>query len=844
MENIVLKPNKTSFFVMKMFFIFLLTFVLFILPVIFIQIFSKFWLLKEIFNQDFLEIFSIWKYISISLFFIIFWIYYIWISICYKKEQYIFSKNKIVYHYWNIFSDNSVDLSIDKITEVTMIFPFVENLIFKTWHISIQTAWSSTSRTIFSNLKNPLEVFENIQEFMRQNGFHLKKDKLVQEAKPHSLWVLFEVWWKFSWVFIFLFYVFLSWFLKNDKNIDLEKISSEINFLYLGIALWIIIVLAFVPIILNYLDLKRRKYDIYTDSIFYTNWFLTKVYSFLPMEKVSDVDNNQWFFSKFFGLHDIIVSSEWSNNKVVFLNMVDWDILIKNIKYLKNSITLTEKEVEEKTEKTEEIVWFVDKTDFSMDYDREFSKIYTIDIVRNLFSFVFYWIFISIFLFSFLDDSKFILPVILLSIIAWLIKSIIEAKYTQFILDKNTIEYKYEFLTNRHTTFTIDKVTWVSLSESILDKFFKTCTVSFFSIWANLPIIFKNVKKTKNFENEILNKIWIRKDENFENLKIDFSLKNFILKNIFWLIFLIFILFIFIWLNFYKITEKIDYKIISQNIDNNLTIIFSIIIFVLFLIPFLKFFYWKIAYSSKFYRQKIYKNFYESEKWIIFQEKWYALFKNIKSTLSIKYPFTNVWELLMEVAWDIVLEWEKWQKFSLWWMKIEGKYFKNIYDLQSKIDNILNKKDVNKEILEGSRQSIWNTIFYQFLIFVWLLIWFVFVNFWNISINDFEVKDLKIILWILLFLLIFSIWISILYIKSKFYKIETDRVSLFYGIFYKSRKNILIEKINFVEKNQGFLWKIFWNWIVKIYTVWSWWVDMTLSDSSDYNELYSKLKKD
>jgi len=41
------------------------------------------------------------------------------------------------------------------------------------------------------------------------------------------------------------------------------------------------------------------------------------------MESVSDVENTQSFFSKIFGLHDIIISSAGASNKVVFKNMVN-----------------------------------------------------------------------------------------------------------------------------------------------------------------------------------------------------------------------------------------------------------------------------------------------------------------------------------------------------------------------------------------------------------------------------------------------------------------------------------------------------------------------------------------
>lgn len=846
MEKIFFKPNRTSFFVMRMYFLFIFLFVLFIFPIIWFQIALNFSEFRENLHSEFLQFFSIAKYFSIWIFALTFWFYYFWINIKYKKEEYIFDKNKIIYNYWNLFSDNSVELIVDKITEVKMILPFFENLIFKTWHILVKNAWTSDSKTIFSNLSNPQEVYENIQILMRENGFHLQKDKLVQEAKPHTLGVLFEIGWRISWIFVFLFYMFLNWFFNGKKeNLDFENIYSEINFTYLVITWWIIIILALIPIILNYLDLKRRKYEIFTDSIFYTNWFLTKIYSFLPMEKVSDVDNSQNFFSKIFWLHDIIISSEWTGNQVIFLNMTDGETLIKNIKYLKNSISLTEEDIKENIEKKEKIVWFIDKTDFSIDYDKDFQAKYFINIPRNIFSSFFYWFLIAIAIFWFTWEIIFILPILWLSIIVWLIKWIIEAKFTSFILDKNTVEKKYEFLTNSHLTFTIDKITWVTFEENILDKIFKTCTVLFYSIGWNEPIIFNNIKKIENLENKILSKVWIQKNEDFENVRINFNFKNFILKNIFlFIIFFICIIWIFFVERFINISNfKSYYQYLNLNYfgqDNNFIFIFFIIILVLFLNLIIKFIYWKIAYSSKFYNHRIFKKFYEAESWIVFQKKVYSLFKNIKWVNSIKYPFSNDGNIFIDIAWDVVISWKNWQKFSIWWRKIFWEYLENIYELQDKIDAILNRKDLNKEVLEKSKQSILNSVVLQLLIFILFLIWFISVS----ILKNLNLLNFKTIIWFFLFFIFIFTWISIWYIKSKFYEIQKDRILVWAGIFYKSRKTILLDRVNFVEKNQGFWWKIFKNWIIKIYTVWSSFVDLILSDSNDYKKLYDRLKKD
>lgn len=835
MEKIFFKPNKKSYLFMKLFPIFGFLFIFFVIPVF---IFS-FVISQNLwdFSEEFIKNFNFYKYFYFWALWFIFWLAHTWYNICYKKEEYIFDNNKIIYNYWNLFSDNSVEIKVDKITEVKMIMPFLENIFFKTWHILVSTAWSSTVKTIFSNLKKTPEVFEYIQEMMRQNWFHLKKDKLVQEAKPHTLWVLFELWGKVSWIFVFLIY-FIIWFFSSDWKEDLREIWKNIDLNYLYIWIWVIIILLLIPIILNFLDLKRRKYEVFTDSIFYTNWFLTKIYSFLPMEKVSDVDNHQGFFSKIFWLHDIIVSSEWSNNKVIFLNMVDWETLIKNIKYLKNTITLTEKEVEEKIEKKEEIVWFVDKTDFAIDYDREFSAKYSINIFRELFNSVFYGLAIALFIFSFTFEFTFVLPIIILSIIAWFVKAITESKFTEFILDKNTIEYKFEFLTKKHTAFTIDKVTWVIFSENIIDKIFKTCNVIFYSIGSNYPVVFRHIKKTENLEKDILSKIWISENNDFENIKVNFNLKNYILQNIknaiWFIIFLIFFWFISISVSAYN-----DFF----EGEKNLNLFFGIFLAIVIIFPILKYFYNKILYSSRFYNHKIFKNFYSSKSGIIFQEKIYSLFKNIKWVTSTKYPFSTTWKISLEIAWDIVIETQN-QKISTWWMKISWEYLENIYDLQDKIDEILNRKELDKTLVEKSSQSIWNSIFNGILILIFIICWIVAVNLWFIELDSEEKIFINSILIFIFIIFIFFTWITIWYIKSKFYNIEKDRIMLWYGIIYKSRKTILLDRVNFVEKNQGFWWKIFKNGIVNVYTVWSSVVDVNFVDSEDFNKLYDILKKD
>jgi membrane protein YdbS with pleckstrin-like domain len=93
------------------------------------------------------------------------------------------------------------------------------------------------------------------------------------------------------------------------------------------------------------LDLSRRKYEVFTDSIYYSEGFLTKNYSFIPMENISDTENEQSFLSKVLGLHDFVISSQGANNKVLFKNMLGGQKMMESIKYLKDKTIMRTKDM-------------------------------------------------------------------------------------------------------------------------------------------------------------------------------------------------------------------------------------------------------------------------------------------------------------------------------------------------------------------------------------------------------------------------------------------------------------------------------------------------------------------
>ena len=265
--------------------------------------------------------------------------------------------------------------------------------------------------------------------------------------------------------------------------------------------IWVIVIIyvsvyllpvALIYLILKYLDLKNRVYEIYDDCIVYNEWFLDHRFSVIPMEAISDAENKQSFLSRLFWLHDVIISSEWSNNKVHFNNMVNGEKLAKNILYLKkNYYFLPDTDsLPKDSQSSDEIV-------YKLDYDREFKAEYKAQILR--------------------------------SIIWWSLKNI----FTHYKVEENSVSSKFDFFKTETTTFTTDKVSKIIFHENIIDMLMWTCSIEFDSIGSSHALMFRYIKKTDTLYSELLAKVWIYKNTSWEELEINFNFLNYCKSHIF-----------------------------------------------------------------------------------------------------------------------------------------------------------------------------------------------------------------------------------------------------------------------------------------------------------------------
>ncbi|MFZ2255296.1 MAG: PH domain-containing protein [Patescibacteria group bacterium] len=101
--------------------------------------------------------------------------------------------------------------------------------------------------------------------------------------------------------------------------------------------------------------------------------------------------------------------------------------------------------------------------------------------------------------------------------------------FTDYIVDTSTIEKKFHFLSKKHSSFTVDKVSGVVIRESILDRMLGSCSIIFWSIGSGTNITFANIRKTPTLENDILEKVGIYKNSSEKKvLDVRFNLMEYI----------------------------------------------------------------------------------------------------------------------------------------------------------------------------------------------------------------------------------------------------------------------------------------------------------------------------
>ena len=741
------------------------------------------------------------------------------LNVEYKKEKYTFLPNKIIRSGGGIFSEYEVELVVRNITHITMRLPFVENKLFQTGNIKIESAGTGAAEVFLSSLDGPDKIYEYIANVMKYNGFKLSKSKLIQKESPSSLGVFFEVFKNFLTFILFIIGIgsfVIAGF--ESENIKIFSFNTTMFFI-IGIVLFLFFWLFF-----NFLELKNRIYNLYSDTITYEEGFLSKNYSFIPIENLSDSTLTQSLVDKIFGLYDVKISCQGTAQEVHFKNMVNGPKLESNIDNLiskTNSLVGTEKKIKKVEVKKEST--YKPK---SLGVDTKFTAEYRMDSKRTYIPclFIFVILILAILLLpAILTINKlgknsfgfsivmFIMPLVF-SIIVFLfliIPRVIKLNATRYIIKSRSVEEKYNFISQKNVEFSNEKIMTVLFKENFIDKWFNTCSIHFWSIGSAQDIKFTNIKKTEELYKSILSKSGIKIQNELYPMN-----SNFIISELF------------------KASFFITLTSIAIIIG---TIWGSVAINKLFLVPLslLVFIYIvTIIYNSIYYnRSKLtfYKDFVYFTKGIFFKEFYYALYDNIKDITTVKYPFSRFGTIKFNVAGEHLIQKQNQHQLESNHFKIN--YIKDIDIKDELIDTIFYKRPTAQQINQIEKDS---TIYSLKPILV---------SKPSLANPLFGLIITSIIIFPLIALLPITLILVIWSTKVKSFIIQPYRVVSKSGILYKKQISIVFNKVDHINSSQGMLNKMFHNGNITVNTTGSSMPELIINNVPNYKEFYDVLKR-
>ncbi len=777
-----LKPNKTAYVNYSFFKISIGLFILFAIIYSIASLVLKEYLLYIVAVFVFIELFNYYS-----------------LNVQYKKESYTFLKDKIIHNSGGIFSNNETELIIRNITHVTMRLPYIENKLLKTGNVRVESAGSGVSEIFMKSIDNPNKMYEYVEKMMQYNGFKLSKSKLVQKERPSSIGVLFEVFRNLATVLFLIVWLFF--------DIELGIFSFVLEnqlFLYLSSFL---VLLAFGVLIFRFLDLKRRVYSIYSDTITYQEGFLSKNYSFIPIENLSDSMITQTIIDKIFRLYDVKISCQGSKQEVLFKNMANGKEMESNIDKLiseTNSLVGTGKQqtarVAETKKQTSNLSESKKQTVYqskTLPRDTDFTAEYKMNTKRSIVP-----------LLIVLPVCLILFPLMFVWIIV-LIQIAIKINSTKYFVKSKSIEEKYNFISSKNKEFTNDKIMSVIFKENFVDKWFNTCSIHFWSIGSSEDIKFVNIKKSEGIYQSILAKSGIGAQEKI--YKMDSSFKvielfkaNLLLTLIFAIIILGSSYFAFVVNPFIAIIPII------------LTVLCVIIVI------------YKIVYYKNS-KLTFFKDYIYFTRGIFFKDFYYVLYDNIKDITTVKYPFSGYGSVRFNVAGEhMVQEGKKGQMLISNNFKIN--YILGIDNKDELIDLIFYKRPDSKQLSEMERNlSSYSPETIR-------------ISKPDLANSLVGLIGISIIIFPLILLLPITVPMVIWSVKVKSFSIQNYRVVANSGILYKKQTSIIFNKIDHINFSQGMLNKMFKNGNITVNTTGSSSAELIIGDIPDYKEFYETLK--
>lgn len=442
-----------------------------------------------------------------------------WANACYAKERYEFLDHRIIAHRGSPISDQTSELTIRNITHVKRRLPWPRYPLFGVGDVMVESAGSQASEITLRTIHRPDHVYESLASLMRANGFRLSRNELLHEEQPDTIAVTIEC---FGMVLATLFATFAAL-----AELYFEDNGGSPTGGYLGLTP----MLGIVAVGFHFLDMRRRTYRVYSDSVFYEEGFLTRDDAFIPGENIADSSMRRGLIDLLVGVYDVQISCQGSQGEIHFRRLRNGPALSGAVERLISETpelspatdpeAIAAEAVPGDVVTPEETALPDSRVERAKPAGLSTEERWTAELRPK--------------------PLRAAMPAIVLLLIAFpllplwviiIVREFVNAACTTYCVRRHSVREHFQFLHTKEREFNYDKITGLVIRENPLDKMFATVTVSIWSIGSPLPLKLAHVNRHELQMNPLLRQIGIPKPDALEQIPARFSLKRMVLATL------------------------------------------------------------------------------------------------------------------------------------------------------------------------------------------------------------------------------------------------------------------------------------------------------------------------
>ncbi len=714
-----------------------------------------------------------------------------WASVAYSKERYEFLEHRIIAHRGSPISEETSELTIRNITHVKRRLPWPRYPLFGVGDVMIESAGSQASEITLRTIRRPEQAYEGVAALMRANGFDLARRKLLHQEAPDTVATVLECG---GMVVATIFATFVALAELYFDGRGPGGIAGYLGFLPL---------LGIIAVGIHFLDMRRRTYRVYSDSVFYEEGFLTRDDAFIPGENIADSSSRRGLIDMLVGVYNVQISCQGSQGEIHFRRLRGGPALSAAVEQLisqtadlskpnepeSQDAKATEKEWGPATRRTRapsaapppEARWTSELRPMPL-------RAIIVPIVLCVVAFP-------------------ALPIWLLLVL----RGLITATCTTYSVRQSSVGERFQFLRSNEREFNYDKITGAVIRENPLDRLLGTVTVSIWSIGSGQPLDLAHVKRDQVEIDPLLRQLGIPEPGVVECLPAQFSIKRMVMATL-----------------------------PGQFLLGVAAVVMVVLSFVVSAVWLLALVLLALAASAViihrtvYYRRcwvNVHEHYLECQEGIWWRRRYFARHDNVKRLELTRYPGGDVGTVRFIVAGERrqggssgapgMNRQNNFEGMGATSYEFGVRYAEEIGRHQWSLDQRLQGFDPEPDRSEvtpehESRPALANSLAPLIVV--------------------------SVVIVPLVVLLPVTVPVTVMAIRRRSYLVEPQRVILRRGILYRRQASILHDRIDSIRRHQNLLGKLFGNGNVTILTAGSSRPDMELTNAPDYEQLFLVLK--